>query len=84
LKLLQLPTGQIKMQHETQVYQGRAVCLLQLPTGQIKMQLYIVVNDKYLIELQLPTGQIKMQHKSRKEVKHEQVATPHGSDKNAT
>ncbi len=37
-------------------------------------------------QLQLPTGQIKMQLENeilKKELKH-RVATPHGSDKNAT
>jgi len=62
--------------------------LLQLPTGQIKMQL----NRKpspYIIPtplLQLPTGQIKMQLKPKllRQVRVQKVATPHGSDKNAT
>jgi len=88
---LQLPTGQIKMQpFFVPKYFNPNVCrLLQLPTGQIKMQLiqYEVIPNNYTVLLQLPTGQIKMQHwvwVCWDEMGEEYVATPHGSDKNAT
>ncbi len=61
---------------------------LQLPTGQIKMQLLLGYdNYNHDYELQLPTGQIKMQPlitAATLDKLLEKVATPHGSDKNAT
>jgi len=62
--MLQLPTGQIKMQQNNGNSNLNQNCnLLQLPTGQIKMQQFVC---------------IKNVHRRRT------VATPHGSDKNAT